>query len=182
MRHSYKGHRAAAFRNLELTRVEMGHSDCDTTKYKYAPAGRRKVGTPKFPQVRRSLTYASRKHMKTTEYIKVRFPVCFLWTKLRRATEYQTAPPFPRPHRRASSRYSPRSFVIVATRSWAYTLRVANLRRQMPRNFRSSSMNSRFADDDATSATSFGDTKPLGRSSVLPLPEVTFEAHAFGNL
>ena len=78
------------------------------------------------------------------------------------------------------SRYSPRSFVIVATRSWAYTLRVANLRRQMPRNFRSSSMNSRFADDDATSATSFGDTKPPGRSSVLPLAKVAFEAHAPG--
>jgi integrase len=38
LRHSFKSYHTAAFRNLELTRVEMGHSDSDTTKYKYGTA------------------------------------------------------------------------------------------------------------------------------------------------
>jgi hypothetical protein len=40
--------------------------------------------------------------------------------------------------------YSPTIFVIAAGRSSAYTLRVANLRQQMPRTFRNSSTNSQL--------------------------------------
>jgi integrase len=38
LRHSYRSYHAAAFRDLERTRLEMGHSDPNTTRYKYGAA------------------------------------------------------------------------------------------------------------------------------------------------
>jgi integrase len=38
LRHSYRSYHAAAFRDLERTRLEMGHSDANTTRYKYGAA------------------------------------------------------------------------------------------------------------------------------------------------